>query len=262
MQSITNGYRCVRNFLILLFGLVLLGCMLITASLALIARSAFSTAECRKRLARQAINRVFARYFGILSLLHVIHLDLSEIDALSQERGLILAANHPSLLDALLITSRLSNVVCVMKEQVLQNILFGYGAKAAGYIPNGSVREIVNVAAAELQRGSHVLLFPEGARTRADVRSDAVNALQGTLAVIAKRTGAHVQTMLIESDSGFLGKGWPVYRAPDFPIRFRVRMGRRFSPQLDARHFIAELQTYFQQELTEKPSRHLQHLAA
>lgn len=222
---------------------------MIVGSLGLILYSVFLKVEHRKQNARNTITRTFHLYFQILQHLNILRLDLSEIDSLQTERGIILASNHPSLLDALLITSRLSNVVCIMKEQVLKNILFGHGAKIAGYIPNTSIRDIVNVADAELKIGSQLLLFPEGTRTRAD----AINALQGTVAVIAKRTGADVQTILIESDSGFLGKGWPVYRAPLFPVCFRVRVGKRFPPPKDSKDFIVELQDYFVQELGNKP---------
>jgi 1-acyl-sn-glycerol-3-phosphate acyltransferase len=262
MHSIKSGCRQARNSLILLFGLALLGSLLLAGTAVLIVRSAPAGAQKRRQLARRAISSVFACYFSILSLLNILHLDLSEIDALGLERSLILAANHPSLLDALLIASRLSNVVCVMKAQVPGNILLGYGARAAGYIPNVSVRQIVSMATRELQDGSHVLLFPEGGRTRAYAQGGALNALQGTVAVIARRAGASVQTVLIESDSGFLGKGWPLHRAPDFPLTLRVRLGRRFLPPHDARRFVAELQTYFQQELTVKPLPQTQRLAA
>ena len=251
MHLIRKRFEHARNFLILVFGLLLLGAMMIVGSLGLILCSAFLSAERRKKNARAAITGMFRLYFQILQCLNVLHLDLTEIDCLRTERGLILASNHPSLLDALLITSRLSNVVCIMKEQVLKNILFGHGAKLAGYIPNSSVRKIMSLSATELQTGSQLLLFPEGTRTC----FAAVNTFQATAALIAKRTGADVQTIMIESDSGFLGKGWPIYRAPLFPVHFRVRMGKRFSPQQDVKHFTAELQGYFEQELGHKQGR-------
>lgn len=43
----------------------------------------------------------------------------------------------------LLIISRLPNVVnlvCTMKAQMLRNVMFGYSAKMAGYIPNDAIR--------------------------------------------------------------------------------------------------------------------------
>lgn len=248
ISGIKKPFRHARNFLILMFSLMLLGGVMMVGSLDLLLRSAFLTGASRKQFARLAITRIFRWYFYILQTCGVLRLDLSGIEFLREERGVILVANHPSLLDALLIASRLPNVVCIMKEQVLRNVLFGYGAKTAGYIPNISVHEIVTAAAAELRAGSQLLLFPEGTRTC----NSTINALQATAGLIAKRTGAEVQTILIESESGFLGKGWPVYRAPMFPVHFRLHIGKRFASPMDVRRFTLELQDYFEQELGNK----------
>jgi len=58
-----------------------------------------------------------------------------------------------------------------------------------------------------------------------------------------------VQTLLIETDSPFLGKGWPLWLRPALPITYRVRLGRRFEPPHDVAAFVAELERYFRQEL-------------
>lgn len=252
IHLLKNRLQHARNFLTLLFGLLLLGVVMVVGSTGLLLYSAFLRRDQRKQNARNVITRTFQMYFGVLQSLHILHLDLSDLDALRNDRGVILASNHPSLLDALLINSRLSNVVCIMKEQVLKNVLFGHGARMAGYIPNKSIRDIVNVAAEELTIGSQLLLFPEGTRSR----TATVNELQATVAVIAKRTGVDVQTILIESDSGFLGKAWPLYRVPSFPVHFRVRVGRRFLPADNVKQLVTEMQEYFEQELANpRPAR-------
>ena len=42
-----------------------------------------------------------------------------------------------------------------------------------------------------------------------------------------------IQTVIIETDSPYLGKGWPIWRTPRVPVVFRVRLGRRFAPEAD-----------------------------
>jgi len=70
--------------------------------------------------------------------------------------------------------------------------------------------------------------------------------------LIAKHALVPVQTVLIESNSAYLGKGWPIFRKPAMPIYYHVRLGRRFDPpSLHPQHFMAELEQYFAQELTE-----------
>ena len=42
-----------------------------------------------------------------------------------------------------------------------------------------------------------------------------------------------IQTVLIESESNYLGKGWPILRTPQFPVVVKLRLGRRFAPEAD-----------------------------
>jgi 1-acyl-sn-glycerol-3-phosphate acyltransferase len=99
----------------------------------------------------------------------------------------------------------------------------------------------------ELRDGGQLLLFPEGTRTtRAPV-----NAFRGAIALIAQQAGVPVQTVFIETDSPFLGKGWPLTRRPRLPLRYRVRLGRRFDPPRDLHAFLRELEQYYAGELAE-----------
>jgi 1-acyl-sn-glycerol-3-phosphate acyltransferase len=106
---------------------------------------------------------------------------------------------------------------------------------------------MVRRAVAELRGGGQLLLFPEGTRTtRAPV-----NAFRGAIALIAQRAGVPVQTVFIETDSPFLGKGWPLTRRPTLPLSYRVRLGRRFEPPRDLHAFLRELELYYEAELAE-----------
>ena len=111
-----------------------------------------------------------------------------------------------------------------MKAKIWDNPVLGGGARLAGYIRNDSPRGMVRQAASELRAGHCLLVFPEGTRTR----SRPVNRFKGGFALIAKRAGAPVQTVFIETDSPFLGKGWPAFKRPRFPVVYRVRLGERF----------------------------------
>jgi 1-acyl-sn-glycerol-3-phosphate acyltransferase len=208
-----------------------------------------SSADAGRRVGRTAVQRVWHGYFALLRTLGACRFDLSELDALAGQPAMILAPNHPCLLDALLIASRVPDTCCVMKGDVAGNMFLGPGALLAGYIVNDTSVGLVRAAVAELQRGSPLLLFPEGTRTA----NLSVNPLKGGIALIAARAQAPVQTLIIETDSGFLGKGWQIFRKPALPITYRVTLGRRFAPPardhaaLEA--FIAELQRFYAGEL-------------
>src|SRR5262249_3683396 len=162
--------------------------------------------------------------------------DLRELEGLRDEAGVILAPNHPGLLDALVLLAYQPNAVCVMKTQLRKNVFLSAGARLARYIGNTPPRRMIKQAIAALHEGGVLLLFPEGTRSQ----QCPVNECQLTVGAIAKHAHVPVLTVLIETDSPYLGKGWPLLRIPTRPITYRARLGRRFSPPTDAQQFTKE----------------------
>jgi 1-acyl-sn-glycerol-3-phosphate acyltransferase len=194
---------------------------------------------------RYGIMAGFRIYTGWLTLVRAYRLDLRAIDALRDGPACVLAPNHPCMIDALLILTRHPNVVCVMKSEVLQNVFLGSGARLARYVCNEPPMQMIRAAVADLQRGSVLLLFPEGTRS---IRAP-INALKASIGVVAKHAAVPVQTLIIETDSPYLGKGWSLLRRPSLPITYRARLGRRFEPPTDVRKFMIELEAYYREEL-------------
>jgi 1-acyl-sn-glycerol-3-phosphate acyltransferase len=104
---------------------------------------------------------------------------------------------------------------------------------------------MIKESVAHLRDGAVLLLFPEGTRT---IR-EPINPLVGSVGLIAKQANVPVQALVIETDSPFLSKGWPLFRRPRLPITYRVRLGKRFDPPADVTAFTAELDRYYRQEL-------------
>jgi 1-acyl-sn-glycerol-3-phosphate acyltransferase len=187
----------------------------------------------------------FRIFSWALSASGAYKLDLHELDALRGGPAVILAPNHPCLIDALLILTRHPNLACVMKAQVTGNVFLGAGARLARYIRSDQPRQMIKAAIADLHRGGVLLLFPEGTRTL----RQPVNPLSASIGVIAKRARVPVQVAIIETDSPYLAKGWPLHRRPAIPITYRVRLGRRFDPPTDVDAFMAALEHEYAREL-------------
>jgi 1-acyl-sn-glycerol-3-phosphate acyltransferase len=187
----------------------------------------------------------FRIYLRFLAVVCACHFDLSELDALRKDRPLVLVANHPSLLDAVMIISRFPDMVCVMKAALMNNILLGSAARLARYIPNHAPLDVVLRARKALRDGGHLLIFPEGTRTG----HFPVDTCTASAGLIAQRAAAPVQSLLIEFNSPYLGKAWPLWRRPELPLHFRIRVGRRFPPPTDVSAFGRELEAYFRTEL-------------
>ena len=207
-------------------------------------------------IGRRGIMSGFRIYAWSLSITRTYRLDLRAVDSLRSGPPLILAPNHPCLIDALLILTRHPNIVCVMKSALMRNVFLGSGSRLARYVRNDSSRQMVKESVAHLREGGVLLLFPEGTRTT----RNPINPLVGSVGLIAKHAKVPVQTLVIETDSPFLSKGWPLFKRPTLPIVYRVRLGKRFEPPSDVSAFTAELDRYYRQELEHAlQSRWLRH---
>jgi len=236
--------RTLHAYLALLLGLGVLALMCLIWTLIASLLAVLLPRPVTRKLGRWTIRRAFRAYLGWLTLIDAVRIDLKALDELSGQT-LILAPNHPGLLDAVLILSRLPRLACVVKAELLWNPWLGAGARLAGYIGNASRHGMIRAAVAELKSGSPLLLFPEGTRTL----QPPVNPFRNSLALIAKQAHVPIQTVFIETDSRFLGKGWPWLRRPDLPIMIRVRLGDRFPPPARVREATLNLQRYFESEL-------------
>jgi 1-acyl-sn-glycerol-3-phosphate acyltransferase len=166
---------------------------------------------------------------------------------LRNEHGLIITTNHPSLIDIVLIASRLPRAVCIMKAGLLGNPLLAMGARLAGYIRNDTPWSMVRRSMEVVRSGNQLLVFPEGTRTE----MPPLDPFKEGFGLVAQIAGAPVQTVFIETNSPFLGKGWPLLKRPEFPLEYRVRLGKRFVAVADSRTFVKQLECYYRQELSQ-----------
>jgi 1-acyl-sn-glycerol-3-phosphate acyltransferase len=237
--------RIIYEYFALYSSLTLLGLICLTWSVFALPLYFLLPRRIGTAVGRRGIMSGFRLYAWSLSFTRSYRLDLHAIDALRGGPPVILAPNHPSLIDALLILTRHPNIVCVMKSALMRNVFLGSGSRLARYVRNESSRQMVKESVSHLREGGVLLLFPEGTRTtRAPI-----NAFVGSVGLIAKYANVPVQTLMIETDSPFLGKRWPLFRRPRLPIIYRVRLGKRFDPPADVPAFTAELERYYRQAL-------------
>ena len=221
-------------------GLLLFAVMCLVWSLVAVPLGLLLPGRIGVRLGRWVIMFGFRTYLRFLELSGIVECDLGALDELGRERSLIIAPNHPSLIDVVLIVSRLRNAVCIVKANLWDQLIFGGSAKLAGYIRNISQARLIVDATKEIQAGSQLLVFPEGTRTI----GKAIQPFKGGFALIAKKANAPVQMVFIEINHPFLCKGCSLLKKPEFPLVFRVRLGERFPPPDEVRSYISLLEQY------------------
>ena len=201
-------------------------------------------------LGRAAISRIYRIFWGTAELFGMLQVDAGALELLSDEPGgLIIAANHPTMLDALVLIAHLRRGVCIMKADLMRNPFLAAGARLARYIRNDAPRGMMRCAVDCLREGGQLVMFPEGTRSV----DRPINKFRPGITWIADKAAVPIQTVIIETDTAYLRKGWPIWRAPAFPVRLRLRLGKRFMPGADHHALLEDLERYFLNELAPAP---------
>lgn len=237
-----------RGIQVLLFYALLawLGAMLLLGNVACLPL-ALLPARRRRPLMQQAISATFRLFLGGARACGLMCLDLTALDAIDAEPGgLVLVANHPSMIDVFLVISRVRRAQCLMKASLSANAFLAVGAALAGYIANRRTDAMLRAAAREAAAGGRILVFPEGTRSR----RQPLGCVKPGAGLIAARAGVPLQTIVLRTNSPYLGKGWPIWRPPQFPLLYQARLGPKLQPAASAAATARALQAQFERELT------------
>lgn len=216
----------------------------IAAGLCLTLRARLGRSSQPVERERLALHRGFADYLGFLVTRGIIETQFCGFEDTSSWRGSIIAPNHPSILDALLVASRLPGLDCVMNSRLLRDPVMSGAAHLCGFIRNDTALSMVRDTRDRLAAGHNVLIFPEGTRTGC---GEAVGPFRHGYALAALRAGAPIRTVLIECDSDYFGRDFFFFRRADCPIRYRITAGAVFHPPAsgNARVLSSEIEEYF-----------------
>ena len=240
-MSLLHWARLALHWVALQLMLALLGMISIVWNLLALVLYPLLPRATGRRVGRAAIAAGYRIFWRVARAAGMMQLHSDALGTLCDEPGLIVVANHPSMLDAMMLVARLPRSACIMKASLMRNPFLAPGARLARYIRNDSALGLVRLAVADLRQGGQLVMFPEGTRTTVPT----VNPFHGGVTLIARRAGAPIQTVFIDAHSPYLCKGWPLWRLPPLPIVFSVRLGRRFEPREDSAAQLLELEAYF-----------------
>jgi 1-acyl-sn-glycerol-3-phosphate acyltransferase len=177
--------------------------------------------ERTERFFQRLIHRHFALFHWWCGFARLVYVRYPGFERLPRG-GLVLAANHPALIDITCLLARVPEAVCIFKPAIRRNPVLGAAARRAGYIGSDGGHELVRSAADKVAAGHTLVVFPEGTRTPPGV---ALLPFKPGFVLIARRAGAPVQLVRITTDSDVLTKGRAWWRLPRFPAHIEVALG-------------------------------------
>jgi len=193
----------------------------------------------QKQVARKTVHYTFKFFIGLMAFSGVFSFDLTRAKKLSEMKGQLVLANHPSLIDVVVLISIIPNADCVVKAHLFSNPFLRGVVKNTGYLSNADPEGLLVDCEASLTAGNNLIIFPEGTRTKPGqaikFQRGAANIALRCLSGNAKGQGRSenteepglitgISTVLIQVNPTTLTKSEPWYKVPEFKARFSAQL--------------------------------------
>lgn len=193
------------------------GLLLATLVFPLVAISTWD-ARVRRRRCQRLIQNGFRGFVGLMRFLGVAEFRFTGLEHLEGRKPMLVLANHPTLIDVVMLISVMPQADCVVKRALWRNPFLGGVVRAAGYVSNSSPEQVVEDCSRLLQEERALVLFPEGTRT---VPGQPMRFQRGA-ARIALRSGAVILPVTVSCEPPTLMKNAPWYRIPPRRASFHL----------------------------------------
>ncbi len=203
-------------FLLFGFGAVIAFCLLVLLRLLPMAP------EKRQEISRWVIRELFTLFVAIMQLTGVLKLSVQGVERLRTKRGRLIVANHPTLIDVVVLISLIPDVVCIVKSDLAQSIFLREVFRSTGYLTNSNPEELLEGCQQTLRESRSLLLFPEGTRSTPD---QPLKLLRGA-AHIALRCGQDFTPIVVTCSPPALLKNQRWYEVPRTgPVKMTFKVG-------------------------------------
>ena len=211
---------CMTGFCFVLFGVGGLLLSLVWFNLLLVT---VRNRHTRRRIARHSISASFRFFLWVAKKVGALDYRIENADTLRNEQGCLIVANHPTLIDYVLLASVVPDMDCLVKSALLKNPFVSGVIRAADYLINSQGDSLLPESRQRLQRGDTILVFPEGTRTTPGEKM----VLQRGAANIAVRCNSDLRIVLIHCSQHLLDKQSRWYDVPPEKPLFKVLVRER-----------------------------------
>jgi len=206
----------------LLFGLFGTALGLLVVPLLLMIPGSRSAHQAR---VRRMIRLAFRALVGFMNQSGCISYRFSGASSLGRP-GQLVIANHPSLIDIVLLIAFVPGAACVVKRAAWRNPSMVLAVHAAGYVANSPTEAMIERASALLRSGECLIMFPEGTRTRPDQPAH----FHRGAASVALRAAQVVTPVFIRVRPPHLSKAVPWYKVPAIRPHYSLTVGAGIDP--------------------------------
>ncbi len=172
---------------------------------------------------RRFIRWSFAFWLKWFHATGVLRITWKNFEAAHFTPGTIYIANHPALIDAPVLLSRLpSETLCIFKPALMRNTVIGTAAICADYSAGDAGIDLIRDVAAKISAGASLLIFPEGTRT---TPGETLNPLKPGFALIATRARSPIRVIHIRTSPHLTTRGRPWWKLPPLPATMEITLG-------------------------------------
>jgi 1-acyl-sn-glycerol-3-phosphate acyltransferase len=208
----------------LLFGLVGTFLGVVVVPLLLVFPGSRSARHAR---VRRMIQLAFRAFVGFMNQTGSISYSFSGIPSLGRPNQLVIA-NHPSLIDIVLLIAFVPGAACVVKRAAWRNPSMVIAVHSAGYVANSPTETMIEKASALLAAGECLIMFPEGTRTVPDRPA----YFHRGAASVALRSASIVTPVFIDVRPPHLSKSVPWYKVPVVRPHYSLAVGPDIDPAM------------------------------
>jgi len=193
-----------------------------------IIRLFFHPRERFRKYGRRFISASLRLFVSIMHFIGVVNLETEDREKFQNQKSKIIVANHPSILDIVMLFSLVPNADCIVNSYLKHHIVMGVIRHL--YILNSlGFTELIDACTESLKQGNCLIIFPEGTRTP---RKGKVIVKKGA-ARIALASGCGVIPVHIGgTDKYGLGKRdpWTAFNPQERYI-YKISMGEEINPE-------------------------------
>lgn len=200
-----------------------LGGMAIATVIAPVLNATTSDSEKRQQRAQNVIKYSFKGFTEMMVKLGIMTYSVEGLEKLQNSRQELVIANHPSLIDVVVLIGMMQQANCVVKQSLWSNPFTKGPVQSAGYILNAGSQQFVEDCVTRLKENNaaSLLIFPEGTRTE---KGMALNEFQRGAANIAIRANVPIRPVIITCTPSTLTKNEKWYHVPSRPFHIEVKV--------------------------------------